>query len=96
MVHLMMVADQRRKSSVLYFALIIHSVFSDSPGAEFIDDGRPPSFSAPKGLSRGYPGRFEGAREELQVVDDLVYNHWLIHAPSGRYGALNCPCLLPS
>ena len=60
---------------------------SDAADKAELDDppwkGPTPSFGG-DGASSGYPGRLDRRREKNQVVDDLVYNHWLIYAPSGR------------
>ncbi len=70
-----------------FLAILVHAVFSLSGAVENTEDevgwqGAPPPFS--RTSSSGYPGRLERRRDELQVVDDLVYNHWLIYSPSGR------------
>ena len=64
------------------------STVSEVPGDKWSEDStwnsaKLPFRSSDTGSS-GYPGRFEHLGDEHQVVDDLIYNHWLIHAPSGR------------
>ena len=68
-----------------FLAILVHAVFCLSGAVDNTEDevgwqGAPFRRTS----SSGYPGRLERRRDELQVVDDLVYNHWLIYSPSGR------------